>query len=131
MSGYCSPATEEHSSRGLGICGLTTLRLNAKVDVNGIADGMAHHQLTDMKAEQLQQDNNIRRGSRKSSSGAVGDRRWCLILVTVCVALTLCMVLVSVVLDVVLSDRFVDKSTEDFRLKTIRQLLRDTPLIGE
>lgn len=149
-SGYCSPASlADHSSGrgGLGICGLTTLRLNAKSD-NSSTDGMLvgatnlytqynHHQMQDMKAG-LQDES--RRGSRKSSSitgkeslssGAQGDRRWCLFLVTIIIALTVCVVVVSFVLEVLLGDRFVDKSTEDFRLKTIRLLLRETPLIGE
>lgn len=131
--GYCSPsmAEEPHGGGGgLGICGLTTLRLSSSKYENGPADGV----VMDLKGGS--QTNGLRRrgsGKRGSGGGSSGkeptDRRWCLFLVTFFIALTV--VVVSFILEVLLGEHFVDKSSEDFRLKTIRQLLRETPLIGE
>lgn len=140
-SGYCSPSAleqQQHSSR-LGICGLTTLRLSGKYDMNHSSNnhhGAAGEGELDMKGQL--NSSFSRRGSSGKSSGSgkelatpVEHRRWCLFIVTCFIALTVCVVVVSFVLEVVLGDHFVDKSSEDFRLKTIRQLLRETPLIGK
>lgn len=140
-SGYCSPSAleqQQHSSR-LGICGLTTLRLSGKYDMNHSSNnnhGAAGEGELDLKGQL--NSSFSRRGSSGKSSGSgkelatpVEHRRWCLFIVTCFIALTVCVVVVSFVLEVVLGDHFVDKSSEDFRLKTIRQLLRETPLIGK
>ena len=132
-SGYCSP-TMEQATRGLGICGLTTLRLNAKYSESGCPlEGS-----TELPGDGIRkgsQTNGQGRGSIGSGKGdphkESGDRRWCLFVVTFFIALTACVVLVSFVLELILGEYFIDKSSENFRLKTIRQLLRETPLIGE
>lgn len=132
--GYCSP-TVEQATRGLGICGLTTLRLNAKYSESGCPlEGST--ELPGDGGKGGLATNGRSRGSIGSGKGdrnhkEAGDRRWCLFVVTFFIALTACVVLVSFVLELVLGEYFVDKSSENFRLKTIRQLLRETPLIGE
>lgn len=146
-SGYCSPSpmVEQQQHRGLGICGLTTLRIGSKYEPSGMVDGAMVLGSTDLNMVDVKsgggQPNGSRRGSGKSCNGGSGggnkddgsgtDRRWCLFIVTFFIALTVCVLVVSFVLEVVLGDHFVDKSSDDFRLKTIRQLLRETPLIGE
>lgn len=121
--------------RGLGICGLTTLRLSSKYE-SSAADGGLVMGGTDLNIDMKGgQANGMRRGSGKSGSIGSGkeptERRWCFFIVTFFIALTVCVVVVSFILEVLLGDHFVDKSSEDFRLKTIRQLLRETPLIGK
>lgn len=143
-TGYGSPVLADSGGGGRGfggICGLTTLRLGSKCDNGGgsaagaPSDDDAMFGSTDLGAD-LKGGEPIQGGGGKGKgksgqSGQETDRKWCLFVVTFFIALTLCVVVVSFLLEAILGDRFVDRSTEDFRLRTIRQLLRETPLIGE
>lgn len=146
-SGYGSPVLLENgggAGRGFGgICGLglTTLRLNAKCDNGGAGvgggapgDGDVLFGGTDLNADLKGRPlgDGVGGSDKGKSSGQGSDRRWCLCVVTFFIALTVCVVVVSFILEVSLGDGFImDRSSEDFRLRTIRQLLRETPLIGE
>ncbi|GAB0099920.1 Dipeptidase [Sergentomyia squamirostris] len=66
--------------------------------------------------------------SEQSSAAAENERRWCFFVVTFFVALTVCVVIISLLIEVLLGQK-TDRSSQAHRIDIVRRLLQETPLI--
>ncbi|XP_059617098.1 dipeptidase 1-like [Phlebotomus argentipes] len=64
----------------------------------------------------------------RGSAAAENERKWCFFVVTFFVALTVCVVILSLLVEVFLGQR-TDRSSQALRIDIVRRLLEETPLI--
>lgn len=114
---------------GLGICGIMNLRRSAseKTDEDSVIGE------TDLSGpiETVTSTSSSSANNHNNKGGLESDRKWCYFVVTFFIALTICVVVVSLALELVLGSDFVDRNSDDYRLQTIKRILKETPLIGK